>query len=59
MKRLYNYLEGTEKATKAFDEDEFDFVWSEIKDRIVYDSDDLQHILDVAPTLFDVKKYNL
>jgi hypothetical protein len=59
LKRLYNYTEGNEKATKSFDNDEFDFVWSETKRRIVYDSDDLQHILDIAPTLFDVNKYNL
>ena len=57
MKRLYTvYSSGRiDKSIK----DDFDFKWSEIKDRIVYDSDDLEEVLDVAPTILDVNKYNL
>lgn len=58
LKRLYN----VNSDGRIFESDKEKIeteLTDEIKKRIIYQSNDLEHVLDIAPTLFYSTKYNL
>jgi hypothetical protein len=58
VKRLYNVREDGDISET--EKNIVDSPYSaDIKDRIIYQSNDLEHVLDIAPTLFYSSKYNL
>ena len=60
--RLYKMSISSRQILKS-DKDEFEFSIETAKDRIIYQSDNLQEVLDILPELPDisdnVNKYNL
>lgn len=59
LKRLYNYYSNVNILQKAYPVDYKTLNIRQIKNNLLYESDNLQDCIDKLPTLKNINKYNL